>query len=130
MTARLPWKRGPGAAERKANRKAFQKLKAECAAAPTPQTLARRAAARTDHRRRLAVAKLKRAMTGRGAPPFSVLQLAELRQQELRQLRAYSAARYSRLTPEQRDRLRDNVYLLIATAPDGLYLAVANFGGS
>ena len=130
MTARLPWKPRTTAKERKANRVAYKQLKAECAANPTPAIQARRAAARTDHRRRLALAKLKRAMSGKGAPPFTVNQLATLRPQELRQLRSFSAGRYAKLTEEQKRRLVENAYVMLCTAPDDLYLAVANFGVS
>jgi hypothetical protein len=81
---------------------------------------------RGDDRRRNAVLKMRRALTGKGSTTLTPNQIATLKPQKLRQLRAYSAGRYNKLDAQQRDRLRDNLYLLIATAPDETYMAVAN----
>ncbi len=69
---------------------------------------------------------MRRALTGNGSTTLTPNQIATLEPQELRQLRAFSSERYKRLTPEQRDRLRDHVWILLATVPDETYTYVAN----
>jgi hypothetical protein len=69
---------------------------------------------------------MRRALTGKGSTTLTPNQIATLKPQELRQLRAYSAGRYNKLDAQQRDRLRGNLYLLIATVPDEVYRYVAN----
>jgi hypothetical protein len=59
--------------------------------------------------------------------PFSALQLSRLMPEELAKPRAYSAGRYQRLdADQQRRRLAANLYLLIVTVPDDVYMAAAN----
>lgn len=126
MTRPVPWRRST-AAERRQQRAAFQALKQRCEAAPSPEIQKLRAKKRGDDVRRNALAKLRRAIAGKGAPPFTVKMIERLKEPELMQLRAYSGQRYTALDAEQRRRLSANLYLLIVTVPDDVYRAVADF---
>jgi hypothetical protein len=123
VTRPAPWKRST-AADRRRQRAEFQVIK--LAVANSPEALAQRETARIGDRRSKALVKLRRAVSGQGSTSFTPNQLATLKPQELRQLLAYSAARYARLDQGQKDRLRDNLYLILATAPDETYAYVAN----
>jgi hypothetical protein len=89
-----------------------------------------RAKKRGDDQRAKAKKKLKAALAGKPIRPFSALQLARLRPEELNQLRTRSAGRYQRLTPEERDRLRDNLFLALVTPSDENYQALAGRSGT
>ena len=128
MTARLSFKPRTTAAERRQQRVAYKQLKAEIDASPAMQE--RRSRARTDAQRSAAKKKLNAALAGRPIRPFSALQLAQLTRQEVRQLRARSAARYQRLRQEERDRLRDNLFLALVTFSDADYRVLVEFGGT
>jgi hypothetical protein len=68
-----------------------------------------------------------RSLAGSGSTMFSAHELPFLRPDELEQLRAYSDSRYARLSPEQRERLRTTLHLVLVTLSDADYERVANF---
>jgi hypothetical protein len=123
MTLPIAYRRST-AAERRANRAAFQKLKAAVAA--SPETAKRKAKARGDDVRCKALQKMRAAIAGKTNAPFTALQLSKLKPDELAQLRTFSAGRFAALDADQRKRLSTNLYLLIATVPDDVYRAVAH----
>jgi hypothetical protein len=126
MTRPAPWRRST-AAERRANRAAFAKLKAACETGPSMQ--AYRARNRRSDYRTKARTKLRAMLAGKGVRPFSELQLAALRADEFEQLRVASGQRFLALSETEREALRRNLSLVLMTLPDDLYNALARYTG-
>jgi hypothetical protein len=127
MTRPAPWRRST-AAERRANRAAFAKLKAACEASPSPETQAYRAQNRRDDARKKVRHKLSKVLAGEGMlGSFTARELAVISPDELQQLRTFSGQRFMNLNAEQRDRLKANLYLLLVCFDDEQYHAIAAF---
>src|ERR1700693_1015089 len=99
MTLPAKWKRS-SAAERRQQRAEFQLLKTRCEAAPSSETLTKRAKARSDDARARAQKKVKHLLAGEHANvhPFSSAELAKLKPEEMMRLRQHSARRNQALT--------------------------------
>jgi hypothetical protein len=110
MTLPIEYRRST-AAERRANRSAFQILKAQVAGSQTAEK--RRVKARGDDNRARAQKKIKAALAGQPIRPFSELEAARIWPAEHAQLRQEVTNRLGGLTAEERKALTANQHLLL-----------------
>jgi hypothetical protein len=124
MTRPVPWRRST-AAERRAGRERFRQLKEQVAA--SPETQKRREQHRINNRKWWARAKIKKLLRGEGTDPFGTESLRVLTAADVAKIEAGFRARYNRLSPEQKQRLLGNGFLVLAWLSDPQFEALADY---
>ena len=114
----------PTAAERRANREAFQKLKAEVAANGHHTTMARKSRARQRAAQRFV------AITRGGQANLTLSTLQNLTRDQIDALKRVAQERRTALTPEQRARLQTNGWIAVASLPLSVWEAIVEFRGA
>lgn len=73
--------------------------------------------------------RITKALSGAGCRPFTPRELAALKPDELDRLRTASGQRFLALSPEQRETLKQHLFLVLVTLSHADYQAIANYAG-